>query len=264
MDRHLNRMPVRSTGRGIIMKKCPQCQTSYADEERFCPNCGTALVAADEPAQEVMPAAGQPVQTQQKKSKLPLILAICGVLVLGVLVGLAAAHLIGRNDSEPKQKTEAKKSDDSKKKKAVKDEQDKNDGDKDSKKEEGENFYQAEWCSFSYPEEWVGKVRIEENVYDKIRSISISYDEKTEYGNYPLLYAIELSDYAFVEDPPMSGDEYYYNPGYKETLGVSTTGVYAHLVQPTDVQFDPSQQEEYMKLYQADLTILRESFKFDY
>ena len=264
MDRHLNRMPVRSTGRGIIMKKCPQCQTSYADEERFCPKCGTALVAADEPAQEVMPAAGQPVQAPRKKSKLPLILAICGVLVLGVLVGLAAAHLIGGKDSEPKQETEAKKSDDSKKKKAAKDEQDKNDKDKDSKKEEGENFYQAEWCSFSYPEEWVGKVRFEEKVYLKNRVISISMDEKNDYGAYPLLYAIELSDYPYVEDPPVDSDEFYYNPGYKETLAVSTTGVYAHLVQPTDVQFDPGQQSDYMELYEADLGIIRDTFKFDY
>ncbi len=249
------------------MKKCPKCQTTYSDEEKFCPNCGTALETAEEP-QAAQPQSAPAEASPAKKSKLPLILALCAVLVLGVVLGLLVAGGFGGRE-DTKQETEAKTSDSAKKKKkAAENLKDKIDGDKDSKKEEkkaeGENFYQAKWCSFSYPEEWVGKVRIEENVYEKIRSISICMDEKNDYGSYPLLYAIELSDYPYVEDPPTDSDEYYYNPGYKETLGVSTTGVYAHLVGPTDVQFDPDQQAEYQKLYEANLSIIRDTFKFDY
>ena len=86
----------------------------------------------------------------------------------------------------------------------------------------------------------------------------------SDYGNYPLLYGIDLSDYPYSDDTSKAGSSAYYNPGYKETLAVSTTGVYAHLFQPTDVQYDPSQQAAYTKLFNVDLQILRKTFAFDY
>ena len=262
------------------MKKCPQCQKEFSDDNKFCPECGVELEEIAAAAQEAAPAAAATEGAQEtpaaapadapapdkKKSKLPLILALCGVLVVGVVVGLIAGGAFSKKETEPKQETTAKKSDDSDKKEAAKALKDKTkkDDQKDDKKDQGENFYQGEWCSFSYPESWVGKVRIEENVYETLRSISISMDELNDYGAYPLLYQIDLSDYPYVEDPPASADDYYYNPGYRETLGVSTTGVYAHLSGPTDVQFDPSQQAEYQQLYEADLSVIRNSFKFNY
>ena len=255
------------------MKKCPQCQKTFSDETKFCSACGAELETVEETAAKTQPQATAEAQPQEeqgkKKTKMPLILALCGVLVLGVLVGLIAANIAGKDDSEPKQETSAKKDSNDDQKDAAKKLKDKA-GDKSDKqdqkddKKSGDNFYQAEWCSFSYPEEWAGKVRIEEDAYDKIRVISISMDEKNEYGFYPLLYAIELSDYPYTENPPASGDQFYYNPGYRETLGVSTTGVYAHLVGPTDVQFDPGQQADYDKLVNANLQTLRDTFKFDY
>ena len=244
------------------MKKCPKCQKTFPDETKFCSACGAELETADDMQRQAAPG--------KKKSKMPLILALCAVLVLGVIAGLVAANLTRKDDSEPKQETSAKKSDDADKQKdAAEKLKDKADGKSDQKdpqddKLSDDNFYRAEWCSFYYPEAWAGKVRIEEDAYDKIRVISIYMDEKNEYGSYPLLYAIELSDYPYTEDPPASGDQFYYNPGYKETLAVSTTGVYAHLVGPTDVQFDPGQQAAYEKLFNADLSPLRKTFDFDY
>ena len=190
-----------------------------------------------------------------------MIIALCALFAVGLLIGL----LLGRGQTDKKadepqteqtdkkseKKTDKQASDDQKK--------DTSDDKKEDKKAEEENVYEAEWCSFSYPEAWVGKVNIEENVYEKIRCISISMKDCDEYGG--LLYQIDLSDYPFSEDP---SDDVYYNPGYMETLDVSTTGVYAHLVQPTDVQFPPEKQEEYMKLYNQDLSIIRDTFEFNY
>ena len=231
------------------MKRCPKCQTYYTDEDQFCKKCGAQLETVAE------------LPKKEKKKKPVLIIALCALFAVGLLIGL----LLGRGQTDKKadepqteqtdkkseKKTDKQASDDQKK--------DTSDDKKEDKKAEEENVYEAEWCSFSYPEAWVGKVNIEENAYEKIRCISISMKDCDEYGG--LLYQIDLSDYPFSEDP---SDDVYYNPGYMETLDVSTTGVYAHLVQPTDVQFPPEKQEEYMKLYNQDLSIIRDTFEFNY
>ena len=246
------------------MKKCPKCQTYYTDEDKFCKKCGTLLEDVSEAPKKEVP---------KKKSRKPLLIAVlCALFVIGLLLGL----LLGRGGSDQKteqtQQTEKadKKEKGKDKKKAAKDlkdkiskgddKQDKKDDKKDDKKAGGDNFYEAEWCSFSYPEAWVGKVDIKEHVYEKMRTITISMIDNGGYGG--LLYEIDLSDYPFSEDT--SSDKVYYNPGYKETLGTSTTGVYAHLVGPTDVQFSPENQQQYKELYEQDLGIIRDTFEFNY
>ena len=232
------------------MKKCPKCHTFYTDEDQFCKKCGTQLETVTE------------LPRQEKKKKPFLIIALCALFAVGLLIGL----LLGRGQTdkktdEPKTEQTDKRSE-KKADKQADDNQKKDDQEdkKEDKKADEENFYEAEWCSFSYPEEWVGKVNIEENVYEKMRCISIYMKGGEEYGG--LLYQIDLSDYPFSEDT--SSDNVYYNPGYMETLDVSTTGVYAHLTHPTDVQFAPEKQEEYMNLYEQDLSIIRDTFEFNY
>ena len=177
------------------MKRCPKCQTYYTDEDQFCKKCGAQLETVAE------------LPKQKKQKKPVLIIALCVLFAIGLLLGL----LLGRGQTDQKaDETKTEQTDKKSEKKSKKSEKQEIDnlkdktskGKKEEKKEdkkaEGENFYEAEWCSFSYPEAWVGKVNIEENVYEKMRSISITMKGGEEYGG--LLYQIDLSDYPFSED----------------------------------------------------------------
>ena len=74
---------------------CPKCGRNVQDNTRFCTGCGASL-EVQQPGQTGQPP--QSLQVQQKKSPIvPILVALCAVLLIGV--GVMVAFLLKDNDS---------------------------------------------------------------------------------------------------------------------------------------------------------------------
>ncbi len=115
---------------------CKNCGRQMTDDSRFCPECGTPVSTAA-PVQEIQPAAVPVMQPVKKKSKAPMIAALC--VALGLIGGGGAAVLLSDDDAPTRQQSAQSEKDDEDEKDDDKDDKDDSaDEDDDSSREDSD------------------------------------------------------------------------------------------------------------------------------
>ena len=92
------------------MKTCPNCNSTFADNQSFCSNCGTQLQAPQpqqytQPQQYAQPQQYTPQPVQKKKSKGKVIAIVAAVLIILSIIGSVAQKTFqqqgyGQTDSD--------------------------------------------------------------------------------------------------------------------------------------------------------------------
>ena len=106
----------------------------------------------------------------------------------------------------------------------------------------GNNYYDGQYCSFYYPEAWVGNVEFEE--YET----NISVHQKGHKEGWGWIYTLDFGQDSFYRDHGKQ-DEFY-----------EKSGKLIWIVTPTDVQYEPDDADMYRKLMDQDLSVIKNSF----
>lgn len=113
----------------------------------------------------------------------------------------------------------------------------------DNSKQVAGNYYNGKYCSFYYPEAWVGNVEFIEN------NTNISVHQKGHKEGWGWIYTLDFVQDSFYKDHGKQ-DEFY-----------DKSGRLIWIVTPTDVQYEPDHADMYTMLRDQDLSVIKNSFE---
>lgn len=105
------------------------------------------------------------------------------------------------------------------------------------------NYYNGKYCSFYYPEAWVGNVEFVEN------NTNIGVHQKGHKEGWGWIYTLDFVQDSFYKDHGKQ-DEFY-----------DKSGRLIWIVTPTDVQYEPDYADVYRMLRDQDLSVIKNSFE---